>query len=89
MGDIFEAEKRIEAIAKDIVKHYVENILPNGFKAQVVTSSKLAAVRYQKAIEKALKERIAEEEAKSPVDMELLKQLKFIKTAVVVSSNHQ
>jgi type I restriction enzyme R subunit len=87
LGDIFEAEKRIEAIAKDIVKHYIENILPNGFKAQVVTSSKLAAVRYQKAIEKALQERIAEEEAKSSVDMELLKQLKFIKTAVVVSSD--
>ena len=52
-----------------------------------MTSSKLAAVRYQKAIEKALKERIAEEEAKSPVDLELLKQLKFIKTAVVVSSD--
>lgn len=87
LGDIFEAEKRIEAIAKDIVKHYIENILPNGFKAQVVTSSKLAAVRYQKAIEKALQERIAEEEAKSSIDLELLKQLKFIKTAVVVSSD--
>ncbi|MDU5082734.1 HsdR family type I site-specific deoxyribonuclease [uncultured Tissierella sp.] len=87
LGDILEAEKRIEAIAKDIVKHYIDNILPNGFKAQVVTSSKLAAVRYQKAIEKALQERVAEEEAKSSVDLELLKQLKFIKTAVVVSSD--
>ena len=35
-GDLLEAEQRIEAIAADIVDHYVENILPNGFKAQVV-----------------------------------------------------
>ncbi len=47
-GDILEAEKRIEAIARDLVDHYIDNILPDGFKAQVVCHSKLAAVRYQK-----------------------------------------
>lgn len=34
-GDILEAEKRIEAIARDLVDHYIDNILPDGFKAQV------------------------------------------------------
>ena len=53
-GDILEAEKRIEAIARDLVDHYVDNILPDGFKAQVVCHSKLAAIRYQKAIREAL-----------------------------------
>ncbi|UMZ73728.1 Type-1 restriction enzyme R protein [Natranaerofaba carboxydovora] len=86
MGDILEAEKRIEAIAKDIVNHYIDNILPNGFKAQVVSSSKRAAIRYQKAIEKALKERIEKEETKSNADLEFIKKLKFLKTAVVISS---
>ena len=48
-GDILEAEKRIGAIARDLVDHYIDNILPDGFKAQVVCHSKLAAVRYQQA----------------------------------------
>jgi type I restriction enzyme, R subunit len=29
-----------------MLRHYVTNILPNGFKAQVVAYSRLAAVRY-------------------------------------------
>jgi type I restriction enzyme R subunit len=87
MGDVFEAEKRIEAIAKDIVDHYIKNIHPNRFKAQVVSSSKLAAIRYQKAIDKALQERIKLEEAKDVVNHDLINKLKFIKTAVVISSD--
>ena len=61
-GDILEAEKRIEAIARDLVGHYIDNILPDGFKAQVVCHSKLAAIRYQKAIRSALVERLGREQ---------------------------
>lgn len=32
-----------------MLRHYVTNILPNGYKAQVVAYSRLAAVRYYKA----------------------------------------
>jgi len=60
-GDLLEAEKRIGAIARDLVAHYIDNILPDGFKAQVVCHSKLAAVRYQKAIREALAKRLAQE----------------------------
>jgi type I restriction enzyme, R subunit len=35
-GDILEAENRIGAIARDLVDHYIDDILPDGFKAQVV-----------------------------------------------------
>ncbi len=42
--DILEAENRIGAIARDLVDHYIDDILPDGFKAQVVCHSKLAAV---------------------------------------------
>jgi type I restriction enzyme R subunit len=49
-GDILEAKNRINAIARDLVAHYVDNILPNGFKAQVVCHSKLACVRYREGI---------------------------------------
>jgi type I restriction enzyme R subunit len=86
-GDLLEAENRINAIAKDLVNHYVDNILPNGFKAQVVCHSKLACIRYQNGIRNALTERIAAEEQKATPDTALLAQLKFLKTAVVISSD--
>jgi len=86
-GDILEAEKRIEAIAKDLVAHYIDNILPDGFKAQVVCHSKLAAVRYQKAIRAALVERLDQEKLKPRPDSELIRRIAFLKAAVVVSSD--
>lgn len=86
-GDILEAEQRINAIAKDLVKHYVDNILPNGFKAQVVCHSKLACVRYQAGIEAAIKDRISLEQNRAEVDADLIKRLQFLKTAVVISSD--
>ncbi len=64
--DLFEAEPRIKEIASDLVGHFIANILPNGFKAQVVCSSKLAAVRYKKFIDEAVAERLAAEMAKPP-----------------------
>ncbi len=86
-GDILEAEKRIEAIAKDLVDHYVDNILPDGFKAHVVCHSKLAAIRYQKAIRQALEGRIDREKLKAKPDAELIKRIEFLKAVVVVSSD--
>lgn len=86
-GDLLEAENRINAIAKDLVAHYVDNILPNGFKAQVVCHSKLACIRYQNGIRAALFERITAEEQKAAADHDLLAKLKFLKTAVVISSD--
>jgi type I restriction enzyme, R subunit len=86
-GDLLEAENRINAIAKDLVMHYVDNILPNGFKAQVVCHSKLACIRYQNGIRAAVSERIAVEEQKASSDPDLLAKLKFLKTAVVISSD--
>lgn len=86
-GDILEAEQRIEAIAKDMVNHYIDNILPNGFKAQVVSHSKLAAVRYQKAIHAALNERLEREKMVSSPDNELIQKIAFLKAAVIISSD--
>lgn len=86
-GDILEAENRINAIARDLVAHYVDNILPNGFKAQVVCHSRLACIRYQVGIEAALAERIAREEARAAPDATLIRCLRFLKTSVVVSSD--
>lgn len=86
-GDILEAENRIGAIARDLVGHYIDNILPNGFKAQVVCHSKLAAVRYQRALRKALQERLDAERAKPKPDADLIRRVGFLKVAVVVSAD--
>lgn len=85
-GDILEAEKRIAAIARDLVNHYIDNILPDGFKAQVVCHSKLAAVRYQKAIREALAERLTRERVKPKPDDDLIRRIAFLKAVVVVSA---
>ena len=86
-GDILEAEKRIEAIARDLVSHYIDNILPDGFKAQVVCHSKLAAARYQKAIRAALAERLDREKLKSQPNEDLIRRIGFLKAVVVVSAD--
>jgi type I restriction enzyme R subunit len=59
-GDVMEAEKLIQAKAKDMLRHYVDNILPNGFKAQVVAVSRRAAVRYHQALLAARDELVTE-----------------------------
>jgi type I restriction enzyme R subunit len=86
-GDILEAQQRIKAIARDMVEHYLGNILPNGLKAQVVCHSKLACIRYQQAIEEALAEKISKLQAAQPVDVELIQKLSFLKAAVIISSD--
>ena len=86
-GDILEAESRIGAIARDLVGHYIDNILPNGFKAQIVCHSKLAAVRYQRAVREALQERLEQERAKPEPDTDLIRRIAFLKVAVVVSAD--
>jgi len=58
-GHVLEAEKLIEAKARDIIRHYVEFILPNGLKAQVVAYSRLGAVRYYDALRSARDELVA------------------------------
>lgn len=87
-GDILEAEERIEEIATDIVKHYTQKVLPSGYKAQVVCSSKQAALHYQTYIRQALTQWVDDELAKpaEQQDAELLKQVEFIDALVVISS---
>jgi len=86
-GDLMEAEQLIAAKARDMVGHYIDNILPEGFKAQVVCHSKLAAVRYKKAIDEALRERLDRERIKAKPDAELIRRIEFLKAVVVVSAD--
>ncbi|TKD31045.1 type I restriction endonuclease subunit R [Azotobacter chroococcum] len=70
-GNILEAPALIVDKARDILRHYVTNILPNGYKAQVVAYSRLAAIRYFAALQAARDELLAEAEALPPEDKAL------------------
>ncbi len=70
-GHIFDAPALIADKARDIIRHYVTHILPNGYKAQVVAYSRLAAIRYFEALKTARAELLAEAEELSPHDKAL------------------
>ncbi|QTA82606.1 Type I restriction enzyme R protein [Desulfonema limicola] len=82
-----EAEDIIMAKARDMVHHYVSHIFPGGFKAQIVAVSKEGAVRYKKAIDKALETEIKKLETDNPLCI-ALDPLKKVKAAVVISGDH-
>jgi type I restriction enzyme R subunit len=67
-GQIFEAPDLIRDKARDMLRHYVTNILPNGFKAQVVAYSRLAVVRYLDAFVAARDALLADADALSAED---------------------
>lgn len=83
-----ESADRVMKNARDMMTHYVSDILPNGFKAQVVASSILAAVRYKIALERLIPEFIEAEEIKSEADRDdvMLQRLRMLKVRAVVSS---
>ena len=61
-----EAKSTIKAKAKDMVKHYLTHVFPNGYKAQIVATSREAAVRYKEYIDDALAAAIIELETSNP-----------------------
>ena len=82
-----EAESTIKAKAKDMVKHYLTHVFPNGYKAQVVATSREAAVRYKKLIDDALKITITDLGKSNPNSLDL-QRLKKLETDVIISSNN-
>ena len=82
-----EAESTIAAQAKDIVNHYLQFIFTNGYKAQVVATSREAAVRYKKQIDQALANAIRQLETSNPHNLNL-DRLKKLKTDVIISGSH-
>ena len=62
-GDVLEAPLLIERKARDMLRHYVDVVLPEGCKAQVVASSRRAAVLYREKLLAARDELVGELEA--------------------------
>ena len=82
-----EAHPTIAAKAKDMVSHYLTHIFPNGYKAQIVATSREAAVRYKKHIDNALRDALAELKKANPEKLDL-DRLARLKTDVIISGSH-
>lgn len=46
------APRRVEAICLDLIEHYTQFIQPNGFKAQVVATSREVAIAYKETLDR-------------------------------------
>ncbi len=62
-GNVLEAPDLIAPKAKDMLRHYVEVVMSEGFKAQVVATSRLAAIRYHEKLTLARADLVAALEA--------------------------
>ncbi|MYA74786.1 MAG: type I restriction endonuclease subunit R [Acidimicrobiaceae bacterium] len=62
---VLEAPELIEAKAKDILRHYISTVMPDGFKGMIVATSREACVRYHQALLKARDELVAELDQRS------------------------
>jgi type I restriction enzyme R subunit len=82
-----EAHSTVEAKAKDMVAHYLTHVYPNGYKAQIVATSREAAVRYKKHIDQALSDHLAELKKANPEALDL-GQLEQMQTDVIISGGH-
>lgn len=79
-----ESQETINDKAKDMLKHYTEQVFPNGYKAQVVCVSMEAAHRYRLAFATAISEMI--EELKTKTDSKIsLEDFEKMETKVIIS----
>ncbi|MCX6876639.1 MAG: type I restriction endonuclease subunit R [Verrucomicrobia bacterium] len=82
-----EADPTIAAKAKDMVEHYLTHVFPNGYKAQIVATSREAAVRYKQHVDAAVAAALAAREKADPHAPEL-ETLRQLKSDVVISGMH-
>jgi len=82
-----EADPTIEAKAADMVEHYLTHVFPNGFKAQIVATSREAAVRYKTHVDNAIKQQLEKLEGDNPLNLDTA-QLGSLETDVIISGGH-
>ncbi|MBM7490993.1 type I restriction enzyme R subunit [Micromonospora luteifusca] len=58
-GKVSTAQQLVDAKAKHMLLHYVDNVLPEGFKAQVVAHDRATTVRYRESLLAARDELVA------------------------------
>ena len=82
-----EARSTIKAKAWDMVQHYLTHVFPNGYKAQIVATSREAAVRYRKWINASLRLSIRRLKKANPGKLDI-SQLERMQTDVIISGRH-
>lgn len=82
-----ESMKRVYLIGEDILNHYINDILSNGFKAQVVASSIIAAVRYKIVLNRLIGIRLSKELSITDENRNeiLIARLQILKAHAIVS----
>lgn len=61
-AQVLEAPELIAAKAENMLRHYVSTVMPDGFKAMVVATSREACLRYHNALTEARDQLVAEVE---------------------------
>ena len=84
---ILSSEEWVARVSREIVRHYVNEILPNGFKAQVVAQTKLAAIHFRNYIRQEIALQLAEMEAEQNPDPLVLNRLRILNATAIVSSD--
>jgi len=79
-----DAKTTIEAKARDMVRHFARQVFPGGYKAQVVANSRIAAVRYAKALREALLEEVKSLAEDNPLQVNA-DELKSVEVALVIT----
>src|ERR1043166_4168325 len=70
-----------------MVAHYLRHVFPNGYKAQIVATSREAAVRYKEFVDTALKDELVALEKSNPQKLDL-ERLRNLQTDVIISGSH-
>jgi type I restriction enzyme, R subunit len=65
-GNVSAARKLVDVKAKHMLRHYVDKVLPEGFKAQVVAHDRETTVRYREALMDARDELVRDIEKLPP-----------------------
>jgi type I restriction enzyme, R subunit len=79
-----DADATIKAKARDMVRHYARQVFPGGYKAQVVANSRIAAVRYAKALRDAIAEEVESLTEDNPLQVNA-DELRAVEVALVIS----
>ena len=59
-AEVLEAPELIAAKARDLLRHYIATVTPDGFKGMIVATSRKACLRYHEALQEARDELVAE-----------------------------
>ncbi|CAG1011737.1 partial Type I restriction enzyme EcoR124II R protein, partial [Anaerolineales bacterium] len=79
-----DADTTIKAKARDMVRHYARQVFPGGYKAQVVANSRIAGVRYAKALRDAIAEEVKSLAEDNPLQVNA-DELRAVEVALVIT----